>query len=295
MKITIIGANSFLARNFYQYMILNKLLNKDDIYLYDIQDSFINDNQAQYKKIDLNFEKEATEVNFFVDAIFFFIGKTGTVDGFYNYKEFIAANEVSLLNFLELYRVNNAKAKFIYPSTRLVYKANEFDKVKEDDEKELKSIYAITKFSAERYIELYNEVFGIEYIIFRIGTPWGSILEDGGNYGTFKFFIESAKKNKSINVYGDGKIKKTYTHILEICQVLFASISLNELRNSIYNIGGKEKSLLEIAKIISLQYDAQIDFFDWPNIDLKVDGGTVMLDSQKLDTILRIVHSEIEF
>lgn len=76
---------------------------------------------------------------------------------------------------------------------------------------------------------------------------------------------------------------------------MFSSISLNELRNSIYNIGGKEKSLLEIAKIISLQYDAQIDFFDWPNIDLKVDGGTVMLDSQKLDTILSIVHSEIEF
>lgn len=296
-RISIIGANSFIARNFYFYLKKSKC-NDIDIYLYDYQDEFEDRLYGEnYQQIQLNNTNEINKINFDVDYIFFFTGKTGTVQGFSSYEVFIEVNEVFLLNFLDVYREKKSLARIIYPSTRLIYKHSEIQGVTENSETDLNSVYSITKYSAERYLELYSKVFGINYTIFRIGTPWGSIISNEGNYGTFKFFVESAKKEGKVKIYGDGKLKKTYTHIEEICELFKLIIYKNydEMENQIFNIGGVTKSLNEIASIISKQYKCKIIHTPFPQLDYKVDGGSVILNSAKLDKIVKMNHREILF
>lgn len=291
IKITILGANSFLAKNLYMYFLKENIQIK--IFLYDIQDNYFMETKASYNKIDFNDSSSLGKINFDVDYIYYFIGKTGTLNGFKEFNSFIELNEKILLKILDLYVKNNSKSTIIYPSTRLVYKSSKFA-VKENSKKELKSIYAITKYAAEKYIQLYHECFNVSYVIFRLCTPWGSLLEENGNYGTFKTFINQAKQNKMITLYGDGNTLKTYTYITDVCNAFFSPVQNRDIINDIFNIGGHVYSLKDIANYIASIYDAKICFEKWPRLVKKIDGGNTILDSSKLDLYKSISYIKLE-
>lgn len=290
-KITIIGANSFLAKNFYQFVFKSEI--EMEIYLYDIQDSFYINTCFEYKQIDFSDENELEVINYTVDAIYIFLGLTGTVKSLSDYKQYIHVNEEILLNILESYRKSRSKAKLIYPSTRLIYKGNTGKKVRECDTLEFKSVYSVTKFSAEKYIEMYHKLYDMPYCILRICTPFGSLLSEYGDYGTIGFFVRQAEKGDSIRVYGDGSVKKTYTHVKDICWILCECIYNSQLVNDTFNIGGVDKSLQEIGEMIALKYNVQVDNVEWPEIDKKIDGGSVIFDSKKIDDIISYNYSDL--
>lgn len=291
MKIEIMGSNSFLARNFIQYIFLNNL--ECELVLYDIAEKQIGlqsnfTPNIEYKQIDLEKKNDLEKISFNSDVFFIFTGKTGTVKGFEGYEEFIKVNEIYLLHLLTEYVKRNSKSKIIYPSTRLVYKENKQHKIKEDAEKKMKSIYAVNKYAAEKYIELFHETFGVEYCIFRICTPYGTLLEDAGNYGTFEFFTNQAKSGKDIRVFGSGDIRKTYTHINNICELFWKCIDCKECKNDVFNVGGVDKTLAEIAEEIARLYNVYVKYVPWPEINKKIDGGTTVLEFNKLDKIVSI-------
>ncbi|MEG0577627.1 MAG: NAD(P)-dependent oxidoreductase [Bacilli bacterium] len=292
-SISIVGANSFLGRNFYKYIMDMEGMESENIFLYDVQDKFSDKNENQnYEKIDFLNKSSLEKMNFNVDAILVFIGKTGTIVGFEKYADFIKINEEILLNILNCYNEKKSNAKLIYPSTRLVYKNSDI-KVKENAEKELKSVYAITKYAAEQYIQLYHHAFGLQYCIFRICVPFGTLLENNGNYGTFSFFIDNAQKGKNISVYGDGSICKTYTCMGDLCHILFQGVINDKLKSDVFNIGGDSKSLLEIANMIAKKYNVEVENTAWPKLAEIVDGGSVTLDSAKLDKIIDYTYQTI--
>ena len=143
-----------------------------------------------------------------------FIGKTGTVQGFEDYKQFINVNEIIFLNILQAYVEMNSKSLIIYPSSRLIFKSNEEGLVAEGAELRMRSIYAVTKYAAEKYLEIYKDVYGINFVILRICTPFGTLLEDFGNYGTFEIFKKQAQNEKKVRLFGDGEQKKNlYSYI----------------------------------------------------------------------------------
>lgn len=289
-RITIIGANSYLARNFIRYLeeVSDR---KDTIKLYDWQDSH-NDGYDNYYSIDLSSKEELSNIDMDVDLIYIFTGITGTKTGFTDYKMFIEVNEVYLLNILTEYVVKKSTAKIIYPSSRLVYKSSA-EGVNEDSEKEFNSVYAITKFASENYLKMYNKVYGINYSIFRICVPFGTMLENCGSYGTFEFFTAQAKKDGVITVYGDGSLKRTFIHIKDICRILLNGGEHELCTNNIFNMGGYGMSLLDIAEIIADKYNAKIKLIDWPEMDNKLEVGDVVFDSKKLDAILNIRYKAI--
>ena len=171
MKVTIVGANSFIARNL--LFVLKQRKPDCDIKLYDYTDTHI-DGEKSYTSIRILQQESVSQIDMDCDVIFMFVGKTGSADGFDNYNTFIDINECSLLNLLYEYRRQNSRAKIIFPSTRLVYKG--CDKpLKEDAPKEFKTIYAINKFACEQYLELYSEIYNITYCIFRICVPYGTL------------------------------------------------------------------------------------------------------------------------
>lgn len=292
-KIAILGANSFLAKNFYKFLVDKHGFKKESLFLYDIQTLYELSNNTQYQQIDFLDLKSINKIDFEVDYIYIFNGKTGVVDGFSEPQSFLEVNEISILNILNEYKNQESHALIVYPSTRLVYKSSAVP-LNEDAEKELKSVYAITKYSAENYIRLYHDVFNIQYTILRISVPWGSLLPNSGNYGTFKFFMDLAKSNKPITVFGDGKIIKTYTHIEDICYILLACMNNEKLKNDTFNIGGQEKALIDIASIIASYYSVKVIFTDWPEVTQKVDGGNTILDSSKLDSLVSLKYKQID-
>lgn len=278
-KILIFGANSYIARNMI-FFLKENMNNSIQYSLYDNAKSHI-DSDVNYKQINILDSNEVDNINLHCDAIYMFIGKTGSLNGFDDYETFIDVNEKALLSVLNGCRKQNTHAKIIFPSTRLVYKGSSY-KLTEESEKEFKSVYAINKYSCEKYLELYNKVYGLQYCIFRICVPYGTLIPNASSYGTAEFMLSKAKNNEDICLYGDGHLKRTLIYIGDLCNVLVSAGLSSNCINDVYNIGGEEYSLREMADLISKKYCIHVRNVEWPEIALKMESGNTVFDDTKL-------------
>ena len=281
MKITIIGANSYIARNLIFEIHQRKI--DAELKLYDYAD-VQSDGENNYHKINILDQISVSGIDLNCDIIYMFVGKTGTLAGFDNYNEFIDINEKALLNVLNEYRNQKSSAKIIYPSTRLVYKGS-VSLLGEDDEKEFKTIYAINKYACEQYLKMFNNLYGIKYCIFRICVPYGSLLPDISSYGTIGFMLNKAKNGQNITLYGSGNARRTFTHIKDLCDILINGAVSEKCLNDVYNIGGKDMSLREIAGIIAQKYNVNIDYIDYPSEQFKIESGDTVFNDSKLQEL----------
>ena len=136
-KVVVIGANSYIARNL---IWLSKHQYHFEMRLYDYTETH-SDHEQNYAQINVLDPASVSKIDFDVDIVFMFVGKTGSANGFDDFSTFIDINEKALLTVLNEMRRQNSGAKIIFPSTRLVYKGSEVPQ-KESAEKEFKTIYA---------------------------------------------------------------------------------------------------------------------------------------------------------
>jgi len=286
MKVQIFGSEGYIGKNFIKY--LNDL-NAAELELFDVHEkSFFTD--LSYKQIDVSDKNLISNIKFDSDLLFIFSGLTGTSIGFSKYEEYLKINELGLLNILDTLNKQNYKGKIIFPSTRLVYKGIKDTPLKEDSEKEFKTPYAINKYACEEYLKMYNNMYGLNYTVFRICVPYGNLINSEYSYGTVGFFLSKASKGENISLYGDGSQKRTFSHVYDISKVLWsASVNENTL-NDVYNIGGETLSLYDSAKIIADKFNMIVEFKEWPEVDLKLESGDTIFDSTKLDKASNVNH-----
>lgn len=281
MRCSVLGCNGYIGKHIVYYL---KNLGYDP-FLYDINDETI----ANYKQVDITSKESVKSININVDYIFMFAGLTGTYAGFDEYIQYNSINEIGLINLLDFIRKSKFRPKIIFPSTRLVYKG--VDKaLNEFDEKETKTIYAVNKLACEGILQAYNFNFDIPYTIFRICVPYGNLLTNNYSYGTIGFFINQAKSGKSITLYGDGSLKRTFTHIEDLCyNIIYASFK-EESNKNIYNIGGEILSLKDAAQLIANKYKTNIEFIPWTDINKRLESGHTYFDDSKIRSLLNINH-----
>lgn len=277
MKITIIGSNSFIARN-YIYTLIKE--GNHEIFCYD-RESDQKDFKLNYTSIDISKKTDIEKINYDVDVIYYFVAITGTHDGFENPSLYIKINEIALVEFISTYIEKKSKAKIVYPSTRLVYDGSN-QPLKEDANKKFKTIYAINKYAAEEYLKIYANSYNISFVILRICVPFGSLIPNASSYGTLEFMLNKAKNSENITLYGDGDIKRTFIHISDLCEVFKRCANIKDI-NPIYNVGGWTYSLNEVATLIAGLYNVEVDYMEWPEKALMIETGDTMFDSTALD------------
>lgn len=276
-KSILLGSNGYLGRHLAQHLECEGFLNQ----CFDIQDEAplgINN----YEPFDITNKGDFERLDTDLDYIFMFAGLTGTADGFEKFRAFIEVNEVGLLNLLEWMRETKCKARIVFPSTRLVYKGVEGATLKEDDPCEAKTVYAANKLNAEKLLWMYQNAFGIDYTVFRICVPYGNLLDGGLSYGTLGFFLGQAEAGKDITLFGDGKIRRTFSHVADISRLITTAILLEETRNEIFNVGGEDLSLLDVAKLVARKFGVDVHLTDWPEMAKRLESGSTVFDDSKL-------------
>ena len=279
-KIAIIGACGYIGKHLVKYLRDNYNIEPDT---YDIFATSL----SNYKQVDLTDKKSVNNIDLNVDYIFDFAGLTGTYAGFEKYELYNSINELGLLNLLDAIKTSPYRPKIIYPSTRLVYKG--IDKpLNEDDEKETKTIYAVNKLACEGILQAYKASFDIPYTVFRICIPYGNLLSADYSFGTVGFFIKQAKSGNDITLYGGGDVKRTFTHMEDLCyQIVEGAFNPNS-NGEIYNIGGETLSLKEAAEIIAEKYDSKVVSVPWPDRDLRIESGHTYFDDVKIRSLIKI-------
>ncbi len=78
----------------------------------------------------------------------------------------------------------------------------------------------------------------------------------------------------------------------DLCDFLIAGAMNRNCANDVYNVGGENYSLKEMAELIAQKYNVGIDFVEWPEVELKIETGDTVFDSQKLDSILKLNYTK---
>ncbi len=213
-------------------------------------------------------------------AILFFAGMTGTEKSFTAAERFLDVNEQGLLNLLMcLAPLGTHAPKIIFPSTRLVYKGSD-EALSEDAPKEAKTVYAANKLACEYLLQAYHVRYGIPYAIVRICVPYGSLVSSDYSYGTIGFFLKQATASGPITLYGDGSVRRTFTHIGDICIAVERLMSSGAVGT--YNIGGSDYALVDVARMIAERKGVEVAFVPWPDIAARLESGSTFFNAAKL-------------
>lgn len=289
-KITVIGANSYIARNLIYMLEAQKEAYQIKLYGREQEHA---DGSENYTCVDVLDRASVRNIDFHCDILYFFVGRTGTSNAFEDFGTFIDVNEKTLLNVMAEYVEQKSSAKLVFPSTRLVYRGAD-EHLKEDNEKAFKSIYAVNKHACEMYIRLYHEMFDLQYLILRICVPYGSLVPGASSYGTMEFMLKNAKQGKDITIYGDGTIRRTMTYIGDLCRAMILAGAHPMCKNDIYNIGGEEYMLGELAQIVAQRYGVGVSYVPWPELAKKMESGDTVFDSAKLDQLISYQSVSLE-
>lgn len=281
-KVAVLGANGYIARNL--IYVLKRDYPDFELVLYGREEPFL-DGEGNYYAIDMTDVDSVKGIDLDVDIIFMFVGRTGSANGFDEYDSFIDINERTLLNLLSEYRRQRSKARIIYPSTRLVYKGK-LGPLKEDAEKEFKTVYAINKFACEQFLEQYHRVYDVQYTILRICIPYGTLIPEASSYGTAEFMLSKATKGENISLYGDGSVRRTLTYMDDLCVSMIEAALSEDCANDVFNVGGEDYSLKEMAELIAQKYSVNVDYVPWPDVAEKIESGDTVFDSSKLDALI---------
>ena len=277
MNVSVIGCNGYIGKHLSMF-----LLEKGwDVYGYDISaESKVNG--INYTSLELRKKDDVNKINLNVDFIFYFAGVTGTAKSYEEYDLYIDVNEKALLHILERMKKEKVTGRIIYPSTRLVYKGKKNIPLKEEDQKEFKTLYALNKWFGENVIKQYSDYFGINYNIFRICVPYGNMFNDIYSYGTIGFMLSNAIAKKNITIFGQGEQRRTFSHIEDICSQVYCVINKEKTVNQIYNISGENISIIEAAVKIANKYNVNVEKIDWPELEKKMESGDTIFDASKI-------------
>ncbi len=277
-KCLVFGANGYIGRHLVKFLREGGLSVKAT----DIQDRFVGAD-VDYFKTDITDVLNLKGIDWDIDYVFMFAGITGTTRSFENYNKYIKINELGLLNVLTEIQKSDFRPRIVFPSTRLVYKGSRTP-LREEDPKETKTIYAVNKIACENILKAYSGSFNLPYTIYRICVPYGDHFEAEYSYGTIGFFLNQAKNKGTINLFGDGSLRRTFTSIEDVCKQIINSCQNEKSVNQVYNTMGETFSLKEIATLIADKYKSRITFSEWPEEHLRIESGDTVFNSEKIKT-----------
>lgn len=275
-KCLVFGADGYIGRHLVHYL----LQSGSTVSAFGLA-SYASCEEINYRVVDIAERASLDGIDWDVDAVFMFAGLTGTYDGFQRAEQFVKVNEIGLLNILEMIRASGFRPRLVFPSTRLVYRGSEAA-LREDDPCEPKTIYAVNKLACEHLLRVYSNSFDIDHTIYRICVPYGNLISSEYSYGTIGAFMKQAATNEVIRIYGDGSLRRTYTHVEDLCDQILHSCLAGSTRNQTLNTFGEDVSLRRVAGAIAKKYGAMLEFTPFPDKDLRIESGHTVFDSSRL-------------
>jgi len=163
----------------------------------------------------------------------------------------LQANVASTLHLLDICKDQNVRRVIFVSSGGTVYGIPNQIPTPENSPLNPICAYGISKLAIEKYLALYEHLYGLEYRILRVSNPFGPFQTAIRSQGVISAFIHKVLNNRPIEVWGDGSIVRDYIYIDDVVDAL-KSASLHNGSERIFNIGsGSGKSLTEIIDAIS--------------------------------------------
>ena len=252
--ILVLGGFGFLGTNLINYAS-DKLINEYRFIVFDIYNEhplgIRSQNISKIYKGDFS-NKEDLKIIFeenHVDHVLHLICTTVPSTSNDNIRYHIESNLLPTINLLNICKSYSIKSIVFISSGGAVYGASKNYIHKETDNLFPNSSYGIIKLTIEKYLKLYNHLYGLNYLCLRLSNPYGA-FHLSKKQGLINIALRNAVNNKEFNVWGDGSNLKDYIYAEDAARIIFTLLK-QKVTNQVLNIGSsKGYSINEILSII---------------------------------------------
>ncbi len=151
------------------------------------------------------------------------------------------------LNVMDAAREHGVR-KIIFSSASSLVGEVKYNPVDEKHPATPKTPYGVAKYAIEHYLRVYQELYGLNYLIFRfynIYGPWQH-PESGA---LIPMVFRKLKDEGSFNVFGDGRQARDFIYVGDLADFYVKAVR-KDVKNEVVNLGtGKGTTIKEVVEI----------------------------------------------
>jgi len=184
------------------------------------------------------------------DIVMHLIGTTLPVTSNLDIVADIESNLVASIRLLQICRQHNVQKVVFSSSGGTVYGVPQSLPIHEDHPTYPINSYGVVKLAIEKYLHVFNQLYGLGYIVLRGANPYGQRQSPLGSQGAVSVFLNRLAQSKPIEIWGDGSVVRDFVHVSDLARA-FRLAAESDLNHGIFNVGsGQGISLLKLIEKI---------------------------------------------
>ena len=143
--------------------------------------------------------------------------------------------------------------------------------------------YGVVKVAVEKYLGMYEQLYGFKPLIIRASNPFGPRQGHDGVQGVASTFMQKMLSNGKVTIWGDGSAKRDYLYVSDLARI--CRMAAESELTGIFNAGsGTGLTLIELAHMIEKASGMKL------NIEYKAgrsfDVREIVLNTEKAKALL---------
>ena len=219
------------------------------------------------------------------DLVFYLAWRFTHADSNRNMALDIEANLIGAIRVLESCVAAGVGRVIFYSSGGTVYGQAQYLPIAETHPTEPRSSHAILKLSVEKYLALFDQTHGLDYVVLRPGNPFGRYQNPASGQGVIAALHARMASGEPFEVWGDGAVVRDYFHVSDLVRASLLAGTTSHSR-TVYNVGsGTGRSLREVIETIQQMTGRKILVRWGPGRDSDVPSS--ILNIEKAQRLLR--------
>lgn len=180
-----------------------------------------------------------------IDVVYHMISTTNANNSNTEMKKDVSDNIIGTINLLDACVENKIKKVIFISSGGTVYGIPKEVPIKETHATNPICSYGITKLAIEKYLNLYNHLYGLDYTVIRLANPYGPYHQNL-TQGLINVIINKSINAEALEIWGDGKVERDYIYIDDAVAALSLAKD-KETEEKVFNVGsGQSYSICDI-------------------------------------------------
>ena len=285
MKILVTGGLGFIGSTLSEFLI------KNNHSVIVITRSFSKKNNLTIKsknlqiiKMNINNFKKFSKliIDTKPEIIFHLAGETSHYNSFSEPIKEISANIGSTICALETIKKHHLKCKFILGSTFVTVGKPDKLPVDENSSCHPTSIYGVNKLASENLCYVYNRIYNLDTVIFRITNCFGPKEQIIPEKNAVNYLIYQAYKKNPITLYFQGNFYRDIIFIDDVIAALNILMYKGKSGNLYWISSAKKTWFYKFGKLLSKHTGSKIVMTPTPKYTKKVDVGNFVANNCKL-------------
>ena len=166
-------------------------------------------------------------------------------------REYNAVNVGGTVSVMEAMRDAGVQ-RVVLASSGAVYGDHGQQPLAESETPNPRSPYAVSKLSAEYYVQTIGQLWGLETVALRVFNAYGPGQPlPAAHAPVIPRFLRQAQQGGSLVVHGDGYQTRDYVFVDDVVDALVAAAVTQQIDRLVLNVGsGQETSVRDLARLV---------------------------------------------